>query len=168
MYSGKISRIFWNVYSGSDMKWNNIHLILEKGFFFFPGATKNTLIVGKYENGQVAFPSDNSILLSFVGKDGFRFFSKIMKACQVGELICEDVEIGDYKNQTGIQCVKFKVSKENEIWGENQIHAYCRVMEGRGIVEYHGDKKAYSSFKVQLISLAMQMESQYGSSESLM
>ena len=152
--------MIWYVYSGSERNWNNIHLSLEKDFFFFPWSTEDMLIVGKYDNDPVAFPSDNTILLGYFNEDKIGGFTRMLKACQTKKITCEDVEDLNNDSQFDIPCIKIMVDGKNEIWGENKLHIYCGVMNGQGIVEYNGDMEAYPAFKEQLISLARQMESQ--------
>jgi hypothetical protein len=143
-----VLRLGWQLWVGDCLDWGGATIPIAKEHFVFPTRDDQFLMIGRFDKSREIFPNDNYLTIaSAKGKFDLDHLS------EASAKLCKKIGCGEYKeysySESGarIMCIEFRGIVDSLEYRE--FHVFCRARGSHVLVEYHGSKEAYNTFKEQ-------------------
>lgn len=150
-YRVDIQRWGWRLWSGSQVAWRGLIFDIGEDHFIFPGHDEDSIIIGRFDEDAVTFPSTNVLRLAFrMGEAERRAKTDFTAGLH---LLCEkrdcDILKAEKKNINGalVECVQFNAGdRDMDLWDNRRFHRYCYPYGSDIVISYAGTEEKYAAF----------------------
>lgn len=148
VYTNDMLRFGWQLWTGKHIKWHGSTIEMGRDHFVFPMGHSDTLMIGRFDNSNEIFPSDNYLI---IGSAKVKF--DLNHLPDVLPKFCKKIGCREYKaySSTGngvlMDCVEFKGVAD--VLNNREFHVFCKAQGSDTLVEYHGITEEYSKFVEQ-------------------